>query len=64
MELLSPRLTATLELDSSLSKRVRSGQIGRAFFKAQSQSLGVWLFLAANEWLTKQFEQASQTAVF
>ena len=64
MELLSPRLTATLELGTALSTRVQSGQIGQAFFKARSQSLGVWLFLAANEWLTTQFEQASQTALF
>ena len=40
MELLTPRLTATLELDRAMSSQVQSGQIGRAFFKARSQSLG------------------------
>lgn len=64
MELLSPRLTATLELDASLSTQLQSGQIGRAFFKARSQSLGSYLFLAASDWLKKQIEQASQTAAF
>jgi len=64
MELLSPRLTATLELDKELSTQLHSGQIGRAFFKARSQSLGSYLFLAASDWLEKQFEQASATAAF
>ena len=63
MELICPRLTATVELDKTMSSQVHSGQIGRAFFKARSQSLGAWLFLAANDWLKTQFEQASQTAV-
>ena len=48
MELLSPRLKAALALDSALStSRLQSGQIGRAFFKARSQSLGDYLFLLA-----------------
>jgi putative peptide zinc metalloprotease protein len=64
MELLSPRLTATLELDQSLSTQLQSGQIGRAFFKARSQSLGSYLFLAASDWLERQIEQASQMAAF
>ncbi len=64
MELLSPRLTATLELDESLSNQLQSGQIGRVFFKARSQSLGSYLFLAASDWLKRQVEQASQTAAF
>ena len=62
MELLSPRLTATLELDSVLSTKLQSGQIGRAFFKARSQSLGSYLFLAARDWLKAQVDLASQTA--
>lgn len=64
MELLSPRLTATLELDKVLSTRLQAGQVGRAFFKARSQSLGSYLFLAARDWFKTQVELASQTAAF
>lgn len=64
MELLSPRLTATLELDETLSRQLHSGQLGRAFFKARSQSLGSYLFVAVSDWLSKQLELASETAVF
>ena len=64
MELLSPRVTAQLRLDSQQSNQLQSGQIGRAFFKARSQSLGSYLFLAASDWLENQFKQAAETAVF
>ena len=64
MELLSPRLTATIQLDQAVSTQLQSGQIGRAFFEARSQSLGSYLFLAASDWLKKQIEQASKSAAF
>ena len=64
LELLTPRLTATLELNQNQSTQLQSGQIGRAFFKARSQSLGSYLFVAASDWLKKKFDQASAAAAF
>ena len=63
-ELLSPRFNVYLELDSDSSKRLRSGQRGRAFFSTCEQSLGSYFYLAATDWLETKIEIATQTAAF
>ena len=58
MLLLSPRFDVLVSLDDEVSKSLHSGQRGRAFFKARTQSLGSYLFLAASDWLKTQIDQA------
>lgn len=64
VELLSPRFDAYLELDTNSSRRLQSGQRGRAFFLSQDQSLGNYCFLAVQDWLENKIEIATQTAAF
>ena len=63
-ELLVPRFTVELELESEYGKQLQSGQRGRAFFATNRQSLGGYLFVAASEWLERKIDLATQTAVF
>ncbi len=58
MRLLSPRFDVLVSLDDATSRSLQSGQRGRAFFKARTQSLGSYLFLAASDWLKTQIDQA------
>lgn len=58
MLLLSPRFDVLVSLDHEISQSLHSGQRGRAFFKARTQSLGSYLFLAASDWLKTQIDQA------
>ncbi len=58
MVLLSPRFDVLVALDDSTSQTLHSGQRGRAYFSARSQSLGSYLFLATNDWLRTKVEQA------
>lgn len=58
MLLLSPRFDVLVSLDDEVSKSLHSGQRGRVFFKARTQSLGSYLFLAASDWLKTQIDQA------
>ncbi len=58
MLLLSPRFDVLVSLDDEISKTLHSGQRGRAFFTARTQSLGSYLFLAASDWLKTQIDQA------
>lgn len=64
VELLSPRFNVFLELDPESSKRLQSGQRGRAFFSTCEQSLGSYLYLAVADWLEAKIEIATQTAAF
>ncbi len=62
--LLTPRFTVELKVDSTTGAMLRSGQRGRAFFAAERQSLGAYLYLAANRWVEKKLNAAMQTAAF
>ena len=62
MLLLSPRFDVLVSLDNATSEALHSGQRGRAFFKARTQSLGSYLFLAASDWLKTQIDQATLVA--
>ena len=62
--LLSPHFNVDLDLDSKISKQLRSGQRGMAFFPTQRQSLGGYLFVAVENWFRKKLELATQTATF
>ena len=64
VELLTPRFSAALEIDSEVSSRLFSGQRGRAFFSTERKSLGSYLFLAASDWLEKKIDIATQTTPF
>jgi len=58
MLLLSPRFDVLVSLDDATSQSLHSGQRGRAFFSARTQSLGSYIFLAASDWLKTQIDQA------
>ena len=62
MVLLSPRFDVLVSLDQSTSESLRSGQRGRAFFSAATQSLGSYLYLATSDWLRTKIERAMLTA--
>jgi len=62
MLLLSPRFDVLVSLDSATSSALHSGQRGRAFFTARSQSLGSYLYLAASDWLKTKIDQATLVA--
>ncbi|MEM7455297.1 MAG: HlyD family efflux transporter periplasmic adaptor subunit [Planctomycetota bacterium] len=62
--LLSPRFTAELAVETETSRLLQSGQRGRAFFKTQQQSLGSWLYIAAERWLEEKIETAAQYSAF
>ena len=53
-----------LALSRPVSKRLKSGQRGRAFFAASRQSLGGYWFVSVEDWLRKKVEIATQTAAF
>ena len=59
-ELLSPRFTATLNLEDDVSQSLHSGQRGLAFFKTGRQSMGSYLYLAACDWLEHKIKLAMQ----
>lgn len=62
MLLLSPRFDVLVSLEDEVGQALHSGQRGRAFFKARTQSLGSYLFLAASDWLKRQIDQALTVA--
>ncbi len=64
IELLSPRFNVFLELDAESSRRLQSGQRGRAFFSTCEQSLGSYIYLAVADWLDKKIEIATRSATF
>ncbi len=64
VRLLTPHFNVDLTLSRPISKRLKSGQRGRAFFDASRQSLGAYWFLAVEEWLRKKVEIATRTAAF
>jgi putative peptide zinc metalloprotease protein len=59
-ELLTPRFTAELSLEDSVSQSLHSGQRGLAFFKTSRQSMGSYLYLASCDWLRNKIELAMQ----
>ncbi len=62
--LLAPRLTAKLDFVSVNDEPLQSGQRGLAYFQSRSQSLGAYLYLKCDRWLSNKIEQAIQTAPF
>lgn len=62
MLLLSPRFDVLVSLDDATSESLHSGQRGRAFFSARTQSLGSYMYLAASDWLKSQIDQAMLVA--
>ena len=62
--LLTPHFTADLQLDAATSEKLKAGQRGRAFFQTRRQSLGSYLFLAAEDWLRNKIDMASQMSAF
>ena len=62
MVLLSPRFDVLVSLDEATSESLHSGQRGRAFFSAATQSLGSYLYLATSDWLRSKIDQATLTA--
>lgn len=64
VQLLAPRFTADLAVASDYGTKLCSGQRGRAFFSAESQSLGSYLLVATSNWFEEKLEQATLTAVF
>lgn len=64
LELVSPRFNVILELDPETSNQLHSGQRGRAFYSTCEQSLGSYFYLAAQDWLERKIELATQSATF
>lgn len=64
VQLIAPRFNVFIELDAATSNRLHSGQRGRVFYSTCEQSLGSYIFLAAQEWLENKIELATQSAVF
>ena len=62
MVLLSPRFDVLVSLDQATSESLHSGQRGKAFFSAATQSLGSYLYLATSDWLRSKVDQAMLTA--
>ena len=62
--LLTPHFAVDLMVEADTGTRLHSGQRGRAFFSTKKQSLGAYLFLAAEQWLQDKIEIAIQTAAF
>ena len=63
MELLDPRFTAHLAIESDNGKQLHSGQRGWAFIRSSRQSMGSYLYLAAHDWLQDKIELATQAAI-
>ena len=59
MVLLSPRFDVLVSLDEATSESLHSGQRGRAFFSAATQSLGSYLYLATSDWLRAKIDRAT-----
>jgi putative peptide zinc metalloprotease protein len=64
VRLLTPHFNVDLALSRPVSKRLKSGQRGRAFFDASRQSLGGYWFVSVEDWLRKKVEIATQSAAF
>lgn len=64
MVLLSPRFTVDLEVSEEVGQQLHSGQRGRAFFSANRQSMGAFLYLATCDWFKEKLEIAMQTSPF
>lgn len=62
MVLLSPRFDVLVSLGDTQSQSLHSGQRGRVFFSARSQSLGSYIYLAASDWLRSKIDQAMLVA--
>lgn len=62
MVLLSPRFDVLVSLNEESGQRLRSGQRGRAFFTAPTQSLGSYMYIAVGDWLNTKIEQATVAA--
>lgn len=62
MVLLSPRFEVLVSLNAPIGQRLHSGQRGRAFFSAATQSLGSYLFIAVEDWIKTKIEQATLSA--
>lgn len=58
-ELLTPRLVVHVPLEEANAKDVWSGQRCTMFFTASNQSLGAYLWISTQDWLTHQIEQAT-----
>ncbi len=58
VEFLTPRLNVELHVPEEYRDRLKSGQSGRVVFQANRQSLGVFLFLACQDWLDRQIRTA------
>jgi putative peptide zinc metalloprotease protein len=56
MELVTPRVNVELEVPAEYSNALYAGQTGRVIFPSQRHSLGVYLFLAARDWVNEKIE--------
>ena len=59
--LLSPRFDVLVSLDDTIGKNLQSGQRGRAFFSARTQSLGSYCCIAVSDWLRTKIDRAMLT---